>query len=90
MTKSQRQSPTSLRLSTWAPVLCALWAFPGTSAFAAEAMSRGQQLVEIHCIRCHDAPQPHDLSKDVWPKRLASMGMYLGFKGDELPDIVSV
>jgi hypothetical protein len=53
----------------------------------AEVQSRGKQLAEIHCIRCHLLPDPHDLPKNVWPKRLADMGMYLGFEGDELPDI---
>jgi len=44
------------------------------------------ELVDIHCVRCHVAPKPEDLSKENWPFALASMGMYLGFKGDELPD----
>ena len=90
MSNSLRFFPTAVRFSAWAPVLCALSMLPGAPVLANEATARGRQLVEIHCIRCHDAPDPHDLSKDVWPKRLADMGMYLGFKGDELPDIVSV
>lgn len=53
-------------------------------------MSRAKQLVQSHCTRCHDAPDPSDLPKSVWPIRLTDMGMYLGFNGDELPDVVSV
>lgn len=90
MKNSRRHTPTAFRCSITAPVLCALSALPGTSLFADEATTHARQLVDIHCIRCHEAPDPRDLSKDVWPKRLADMGMYLGFKGDELPDIVSV
>lgn len=100
MKNPPRHIPTAFRFSTWAPVLCALAVLSalsvlfGASATASdsenETATRARQLVEIHCIRCHDAPDPHDLSKDVWPKRLAEMGMYLGFKGDEFPDIVSV
>ena len=64
--------------------------------FAAEVFAdaatdaAAKNLVQIHCTRCHDAPDPHDLPRDVWPKRLADMGMYLGFNGDELPDVASV
>lgn len=61
-----------------------------TSAPPASAAPRAsfsaKELVDIHCVRCHLAPQPQDLSKENWPLALASMGMYLGFKGDELPD----
>jgi hypothetical protein len=47
----------------------------------------GKELVDIHCVRCHIAPGPEDLPKEVWPETLAGMGYYLGFnKGDELPD----
>lgn len=56
----------------------------------AEAPPRGKELAEIHCTRCHLLPDPHDLPKNVWPKRLADMGMYLGFKGDEFPEIESM
>jgi hypothetical protein len=45
-----------------------------------------RQLVDIHCVRCHLAPNPEDLSKENWPAALAKMSMYLGFKGDELSD----
>lgn len=56
----------------------------------AEEPSRGQQLAQVHCTRCHLLPDPHDLPKNVWPKRLADMGMFLGFKGDEFPEIESM
>ena len=49
----------------------------------------GKELVEIHCIRCHLAPVPADVSKELWPKVLAGMGLYLGFQGDELPDFLT-
>ena len=45
-----------------------------------------RELVDLHCVRCHIAPSPEDLPKEVWPESLAGMGIYLGFKGDELPD----
>ena len=46
-----------------------------------------RELIDIHCVRCHLAPNPEDLPKEVWPESLAGMGYYLGFsKGDELPD----
>ena len=51
-----------------------------TASFSAK------ELVGIHCVRCHLAPKPEDLSKENWPLALATMGMYLGFKGDELKD----
>ncbi len=44
------------------------------------------ELIDVQCIRCHLAPVPEDLSKENWPLALAAMGMYLGFKGDELSD----
>jgi len=92
MKNSPPHFSAAFRFSNWAPMLCALSVLFGAfaSAAAEAAENRGKQLVEIHCIRCHDVPDPHDLSKDVWPKRLADMGMYFGFKGDELPDIASV
>jgi hypothetical protein len=49
----------------------------------------GKELVDIHCVRCHVAPVPADLSKERWPRSLAAMGLYLGFEGDVLPDFVS-
>ena len=49
----------------------------------------GKELVDIHCVRCHLAPEPSDVSKELWPTVLAGMGLYLGFQGDELPDFVS-
>jgi hypothetical protein len=49
----------------------------------------GKELVDIHCVRCHMAPSPTDVSKELWPTVIAEMGLYLGFKGDELPDFVS-
>lgn len=49
----------------------------------------GEQLANIHCMRCHLVPEPTDVSKELWPLVLADMGLYLGFNGDELPDFVS-
>lgn len=78
---------TGTGLTVFAAVL-GLFAAEGFADTATDAAAKN--LVQIQCTRCHDAPDPHDLPKDVWPMRLADMGMYLGFKGDELPDIASV
>ena len=66
---------------------------PAESALAPEPVAVEQppslsarELVDIHCVRCHLAPNPVDLSKENWPKALAKMSMYIGFKGDELSD----
>jgi hypothetical protein len=47
----------------------------------------GKELVERHCVRCHLAPDPGDLSKEYWPYALHYMGNYVGMKGDEFPDM---
>jgi len=86
-----RGKAKSLSTGAGRTVVAAILGLCATELLAdAASDAAAKQLVQIHCIRCHDAPEPHDLSKDVWPKRLADMGQYLGFKGDELPDIVSV
>lgn len=45
------------------------------------------ELVERHCVRCHLAPEPGDLSKEYWPYALHYMGNYVGMKGDEFEDM---
>ena len=68
---------------------CAIW----TNAHAQSGQDphfTGQELVDIHCVRCHLAPDPTDVSREIWPRVLARMGLYLGFQGDELPDFMSV
>ncbi len=47
----------------------------------------GKQLADRHCVRCHLAPEPADLSKEYWPFALHYMGNYVGMKGDEFPDM---
>lgn len=46
-----------------------------------------QQLIEMHCTRCHLAPSPSNLSKEYWPFALHYMGYYVGMKGDEFDDM---
>ena len=45
------------------------------------------ELVEMHCVRCHLAPDPADLSKEYWSYALHYMGNYVGMKGDEFTDM---
>lgn len=47
----------------------------------------GKELVERHCIRCHLAPDPSDLSREYWPYALHYMGNYVGMQGDEFSDM---
>jgi hypothetical protein len=51
------------------------------------AVASGKELVERHCVRCHLAPEPGDLSKEYWPFALHYMGNYVGMKGDEFEDM---
>ena len=69
--------------------LCAVWAnaYPQSDQ---EPRFTGKELVDIHCVRCHMAPVPDDLSRELWPKVLVAMGLYLGVEGEVLPDIMSV
>ncbi len=46
-----------------------------------------EELVERHCIRCHLAPEPGDLSKEYWSYAMHYMGNYVGMKGDEFEDL---
>ncbi len=46
----------------------------------------GKELVDIHCTRCHLAPNPVDLPKELWPVALHWMGNYVGMQGDEFAD----
>lgn len=47
----------------------------------------GRELVERHCVGCHLAPEPGDLSREYWPFALHYMGNYVGMKGDEFEDM---
>ena len=71
------------------PAACAIWANAGAQSGEMPHFT-GKELVDIHCVRCHLAPNPTDLAKEEWPRLLAAMGLYMGMKGDELPDFVSV
>lgn len=46
-----------------------------------------QTLVQDHCVRCHLAPKPEDLSREYWSYALHYMGNYVGMKGDEFEDM---
>jgi len=87
-----------LRSSTGAAVLifaiviagCRSADEPGESAgdnAAVAAELTGAELVERHCVRCHLAPEPTDLSREYWPFALHYMGNYVGMKGDEFSDM---
>lgn len=82
------------RLTQWLSAMfvlsigCVTWERAGAEEVAATGPS-GQELVKIHCVRCHVAPEPSDVSKELWPNVLAAMGLYLGFEGDELPDFLT-
>ncbi|MCB1596372.1 MAG: hypothetical protein KDI87_01550, partial [Gammaproteobacteria bacterium] len=56
-------------------------------ATAPGAELSGKQLVDLHCVRCHLAPDPADLAKEYWPYALHYMGNYVGMKGDEFDDM---
>jgi len=47
----------------------------------------GKELVDLHCVSCHLAPEPTDLSKEYWLFALHYMGNYVGMKGDEFADM---
>ena len=71
------------------PAACVAWS--NVQAQSGEAPQfTGQELVNIHCVRCHAAPSPTDVAREEWPRTLAAMGLYLGFQGDEFPDFASV
>ncbi len=57
----------------------------GTEAVKKERSA--QQLIEDHCIRCHLAPKPEDLSREYWSYAVHYMGNYVGMKGDEFDDL---
>lgn len=68
----------------------ALLALAGATAGAAqdkEPQLSAQELVQKHCVRCHLAPEPEDLSREYWPYALHYMGNYVGMKGDEFDDM---
>ncbi|MEZ5562645.1 MAG: VCBS repeat-containing protein [Gammaproteobacteria bacterium] len=56
-------------------------------AAAPDAPLSGKQLVDRHCVRCHLASDPADLSREYWPFALHYMGNYVGMKGDEFDDM---
>jgi hypothetical protein len=60
---------------------------PPPAAAAADPTAAGRALVDKHCVRCHLAPEPGDLSRDYWPYALHYMGNYVGMRGDEFPDL---
>ena len=60
---------------------------PAPVAAEAAAEKSVDELVEMHCIRCHLAPEPEDLSKEYWSYALHYMGNYVGMKGDEFADM---
>lgn len=45
----------------------------------------GKQLVDIHCARCHLAPDPSKLPREYWNNVTHWMGSYLGTKDYEMP-----
>lgn len=57
------------------------------AAAAPDAPLSGKQLVDRHCVRCHLASDPADLSREYWPFALHYMGNYVGMKGDEFDDM---
>ena len=65
-------------------------AFAGWTASAQEPAysdARAQELIQVHCTRCHATPNPVELPKEYWPLALHWMSHYAGYKGDEFPDI---
>lgn len=68
---------------------CVIWAKTHAQSGQGPGFT-GTELADIHCVRCHLAPNPTDLAKEEWPRVLAAMGLYLGYQGDELPDFASV
>jgi hypothetical protein len=58
-----------------------------TAAADVDVELDGKQLVDRHCVRCHLASDPADLSKEYWPFALHYMGNYVGMKGDEFEDM---
>lgn len=60
---------------------------PSAAAATAAAEPDARALVERHCVRCHLAPEPGDLSREYWSFALHYMGNYVGMKGDEFPDM---
>ena len=76
---------TKKRLYTVIMLTCLVACGPDRDP-AIPASDSATELIGMHCVRCHLAPNPEDLAKENWPLALAGMGMYLGFKGDELSD----
>jgi hypothetical protein len=67
--------------------LIAALAFSVSGASAGEKELSAEELVDRHCIRCHLAPDPADLSREYWSYALHYMGNYVGMKGDEFEDM---
>ena len=88
-TAKTRIGPKRSVMMAMLPVGCVVWS--NVQAQSGEAPQfTGQELVNIHCVRCHAAPTPTDVAREEWPRTLAAMGLYLGFQGDEFPDFASV
>lgn len=60
---------------------------PAVDAGTAASELSAKELVDMHCIRCHLAPEPGDLSREYWSFALHYMGNYVGMKGDEFADM---
>ena len=83
---------SSLMQSVLAMIIVPVASLIGSNVLAQSdqaAHFTGEQLADIHCVRCHKVPEPVDLADEEWPLVLARMGLYLGLNGDELPDFVS-
>ena len=86
------RKPNSLMQFVLAIITVPMASLIGSNVLAQSAQMphfTGEQLAEIHCVRCHKVPEPGDLAVEEWPLVLARMGLYLGLKGDELPEYVS-
>jgi hypothetical protein len=57
------------------------------AAAAQTAMKSPEELEQMHCVRCHLAPEPEDLSREYWSFAMHYMGNYVGMKGDEFEDM---
>jgi len=66
-----------------------LFAGVGLAAAGEETQKErsAQELIQSHCVRCHLAPEPEDLSREYWSYAIHYMGNYIGMKGDEFDDL---
>jgi len=77
--KENREEAGSDELSENASVL--------TTDSVGTEIHAGKQLVDTYCTRCHLAPEPGDLPREVWPLAVSWMSHYVGFSGDEIPGV---